>query len=332
MDESIEEVDLSANNRALPSKPRLGPPYKQYQAPIRSSQSTHNSFQKGSSTQPHTPLFGRAAGRAPKRPRPSHASVEDDWVDIDSTTLNAKLPERRSPANTQPSTGFRRPIGLSKGPEVSLSSVTSQLQESTPTTSPTSTKRKHGEHNSILQTPSRSGSAWYGEANGTTMGRKRNLIATPSSSFRNGTSSLISDSPAPTFPELLQDSVDLIATLSGLASTITNMHKQYQKPMMDLARKVNALSDRLAEAEAQNASLRAHVEDTFESFAQQTSRRTRDLEEKCQEMIDAVGLQTVTRRPVPGGAYGGPANTLPNRQPSVFSGLLSSDRMSAQRR
>ena len=94
--------------------------------------------------------------------------------------------------------------------------------------------------------------------------------------------------------------------------------------MEDLARKVNALSDRLIEVDAENGRLRAHVDDSFKTMTQQTNQSIRDLDERCVEVLHSNDEVMAERRPIAGGAYGGPAATLPNRQPSVFADLLSS--------
>ncbi|KAK5120011.1 hypothetical protein LTR85_007087 [Meristemomyces frigidus] len=323
MDDTVEQIDLTSDDNTSSFLPRSTTSSNRTPISTPNPSSAYKGFYKGSSTQSHMASFGLAEGRVFKRRRITPDSLDDDWLNINAASPNAEPRKQPRLSNIQPSTEFRTPRDLSRAPELTPPGETDQYGL-TPIISPTAAKRKRSDQISNLRTPSRA-STFHSEDTRNSLGRKRSLIATPPSSSCSGNRTRIPDSPTPSFSNMPQDDANLADTLNTLASTITNLHKQYQQPMMDLARKVNALSDRLAEAEAENVRLSAHVDNSFTSFAQQTSKRMRDLEEKCQETIDAADIQMSTHRPVAGGAYGGPASTQPNRQPGAFADMLPSD-------
>ncbi|KAK4543108.1 hypothetical protein LTR36_005885 [Oleoguttula mirabilis] len=309
MDDRIKETDLCSDSNNSTFQPRSTTALSRAPMSARNPTLAHSNFY-------------RAAGMPNLRRTPS-SSFEDDFVNIDSPSFNHEPRQRLG--SMQPSTGFRMPRGMSRATEFNH-----PVETPTPVTSPTSAKRKRNHLVSSFHTPSR-GNSVYRDDTDAALGSKRRTTTTPPSSASSGTRTLASEFPTPVVSEPSQDLESLTATLNTLARTITDMPKQYQKPMMDLARKVNTLTDRLAVVEEENASLRAHVDHTMESFAQQTSKRMRDLEEKHQEMIDVVDLQISAHQPVAGGAYGGPASTQPNRQPGVFHDMFSNNPRAGQR-
>ena len=264
--------------------------------------------------------------------------TDDGFADLDSMgTLDKPMRELQK-KDVQPAPGLgpttflstaTLPIDESDSPaneRAYYGAGSSKNSEAAPYARTASTKRKRGDQGSVFGTPSRSYTRRArnnaNEEVGFHIGE--DMILTPPASVSRGPRALDHNTPIPSSSDLDTPTLNSLTTgLDSLAHTITDLHKQYQKPMEDLARKVNVLSDRLIKVEAENSRLRAHVDESFKTIKQQTNQSIRDLDKRCVEVLHSNDEVLTQRRPVAGGAYGGPATTLPGRRPSLFADMLS---------
>jgi len=354
MDDDIEHIDLCADD-AIPTFQAPSASKARIPAFTKGPTLGHRNSTHATSTKPSIAMQDLTDGGPSKRRHTSTAMSEDDFQDIDSMTPSPEPRQKPRFGSVQPRSGFRLPSASSTSSS-SNEPADSERAELTSPTSPTPAKRKR---NALNFAPPVSARADYfsgatsrpsstapmrgfaheefqqsnstrGGDTGTDRRRKRNLLDTPPPSAARRQRG--ADTAAPTFSDNSpQDLHNVASTLDTMTNTIMNLHARYQKPMENLARKVNTLSNRLAAAAAENAALRGHVEETFANFAQQTNKRIDTLYDKFQETIDAMDDQTAGQRPTAGGAYGGPRYTAPTAKPGFLSRPMQ-DNSNRQRR
>ncbi|KAK5129791.1 hypothetical protein LTR08_002811 [Meristemomyces frigidus] len=325
----IEQIDLTADNSlstfdclATSTTPTV---------PIETTTSVYGTVNYAMPTPPRRTAYNTAQSTIRVRrqavPAASGGTFDDGFHDVDTISILPEPEPRSSMRSVQPAPCFRLP-GATPSPYELASFANSRAsyeqRSNIDTFAPTPpAKRKRSDQVPIFRTPSRSNSLHNSNSEGLDFRGWNDTVLTPPATTHSRTRMLDLSSPTPTCSDLDAPALNsLTTTIEGLAQSITNLHQQYQKPMVELAHKVNSLTDHLIEVEAENGRLREHIESTFTRFAWQTSESVRGLDERCAEVIHASDEVLAQYRSVAGGAYGGPASTQPNRQPGHFTNML----------
>lgn len=126
---------------------------------------------------------------------------------------------------------------------------------------------------------------------------------------------------------------DLTATLNDVPEILTTLHTKSNDLIRTLAHRVNSLEDDNKKLNAENTRLRHYNDENFQDVVVQMNRMFSDVEcrfnEKMQELIDSNDEVVMQRNPVAGRAHGGPKLNKPNKEPSVFMGMLAEKGQSA---
>ncbi|KAK4569856.1 25S rRNA (adenine2142-N1)-methyltransferase [Recurvomyces mirabilis] len=121
--------------------------------------------------------------------------------------------------------------------------------------------------------------------------------------------------------------VSTIDNITNMAQSLTQMlngQASVTGLLHNLATRVNEQDQTIQALRRELDLSRQHMDSTFTSFAEQTTKANRALEEKCQEVIDARDEADILREMRPaGGAYGGPKFQAPVKQPRMLHSMMS---------